>query len=263
MENKLEFEYLPIDEIDVSFFNVRKSNPEENIDELTNSIKEIGVQQPVVVFKKNGRYELIIGQRRYLACKKLKKQKIPAIITTIENDIEALILSFSENIHRLDLEYRDKMTVATKLLSEFKDIKKVAEKLGVSVQTVRNWLGYSAVPEQIKEMVEEQKLGATTALNISKGISDTEKAIKVAKKVSETPRSRDKRLFIRLAKENPEKSVNEISAVLKVRRKNKITIDLTPNIVKALKKACETYESEPEEITLEALEEWLKRRGFY
>ncbi|GAI04140.1 unnamed protein product, partial [marine sediment metagenome] len=77
---KLKFEYLPLDKIDISISNVRKTNLKEGIDELANSIKEIGVQQPIVVSTKGERYELIIGQRRYLACKKIGKKEIPALI---------------------------------------------------------------------------------------------------------------------------------------------------------------------------------------
>jgi ParB family chromosome partitioning protein len=80
---KMKFRYLPLDKIDISISNVRKSNPEESIDELAGSIKEIGVQQPIVVFPKGNRYDLMIGQRRYLACKKLGLKDIPAFITTI------------------------------------------------------------------------------------------------------------------------------------------------------------------------------------
>jgi len=106
---KLNFEYLPLDKIDISLSNVRKANAniEEGIGELASSIKEIGIQQPVVVFQKGDRYELIIGQRRYLACEELGLREIPALITSVKNETAATIKSFSENIHRLDLEYRD------------------------------------------------------------------------------------------------------------------------------------------------------------
>ena len=81
---KLNFEYLPLDKIDISLSNVRKANAniEEGIGELASSIKEIGIQQPVVVFQKGDRYELIIGQRRYLACEELGLREIPALITS-------------------------------------------------------------------------------------------------------------------------------------------------------------------------------------
>jgi ParB family chromosome partitioning protein len=69
---------LPVAEIDVSHLNVRKSKVTEGIDELAQNIKEIGLQQPIVVFKKGQRYEVIIGQRRLLAYRKLGRKEIPA-----------------------------------------------------------------------------------------------------------------------------------------------------------------------------------------
>ena len=86
MAKQLQFEPIDINEIDVSLSNVRKSNLKEGIEELAKSIAEIGVQQPVVVFqKKNKRFELIIGQRRYLACQSLGMTKVPALITTVKD----------------------------------------------------------------------------------------------------------------------------------------------------------------------------------
>jgi len=258
---KLKFEYLPLNKIDISVSNVRKSNPEERLDELANSIREIGVQQPVVVFPKGDRYELLIGQRRYLACKKLGLEDIPALITTVKDETEATIKSFSENIHRLDLEYRDKMQVATELLNKLGSISKVAGHLGVSPQTVTNYLGYAATPEPIKKMVDERKLSASTATRIAKSILDEEKAVKIAEIIIETPRSEDRRKIIDVAKENPQKTPEDIVKTLKEQKFKKVTIDLTPRVADALEQACREYKSDAKDITMEALEEWLKRRG--
>lgn len=259
---KLKFDYLPLDKIDISISNVRKSNLEEGIDELANSIKEIGVQQPIVVSSKGDRYELIIGQRRYIACKKLRKKEIPALITSVKNETESIIISFSENIHRLDLEYRDKMEVATELLSNLGSVNEVAKHLGVSPQTVRNYIGYAAVPEPIKKMVDERKLSASTATRIIKNIPDEKQAVKIAEKIQETPRSEDKRKIIDVAKENPKKTPKEIVKIAKEQKFRKVTIDLTPRVADALSQACQKYKSDAEDITTEALEEWLNKRGF-
>ena len=259
---RMKFEYLPLHKIDISISNVRKSNLEEGIDELADSIKEIGVQQPVVVYKKGDRFELIIGQRRYLACKKLEMKQIPALLTSVKDETDATIKSFSENIHRLDIEYRDKMQVATELLNRLGSIKKVASHLGVSEQTVRNYLGYSAVPEKIKELVDENKLSASTAIRIAKSIEDEDKAFRIAEKVRETPRSEDRRKIIDIARENPRKSASEIANIAKRQKFKKISIDVTPRVSDALAKACSEYEAQAEDITLEALEEWLVKRGF-
>jgi ParB family chromosome partitioning protein len=261
---RLEFRYLTLDKIDVSISNVRKAKLEEGLDDLAKSIEEIGVQQPIVVSEKpDGRFDLIIGQRRYLASHRVEGLKtIPALITTVKNETEAVIISFSENIHRLDLEYRDKMRVATELLSKLGSTRKVAERLGVTPQTVRNYLGYAAVPEEIKRMVDKGDLRPSTATRIAKSIPDEKQAVRIAEKIKEIPRSEDKRMIIDLAKENPDKSLEEIDELAEERKFEEVTINVTPRIADALDQACKRYESDPEIITAEALEEWLRRRGF-
>jgi len=265
VQKKLRFDYLNLDQIDVSLSNVRKSNLEEGIDELARSIAEIGVQQPVVVFeKKDKRYELIIGQRRYLASKKAGETEIPAVITRVADETESLVKSFSENIHRLDLEYRDKMQVALELRERLNSIRAVAQRLGVSPQTVKNYLGYAGVSEKMKKMVDQKKLSASTALRISRGIADEDLALKVAAKIEEIPRGEQRNLFIDVAMENPrEKRVDKLAAIANTAAKmKKITIYVTERMWNAIAEASKEYGSGREEVVKEAVEEWLGKRGF-
>jgi len=260
---KLTFDYLPLDKIDISLSNARKTNLEEGIDELAKSIKKIGIQQPVVVFKKkDGRFELIIGQRRYLASKKLGLKEIPALITSAKNETDATLVSFSENIHRLDLEYRDKMQVAIVLLNNLGSVKKVADHLGLSHQTVRNYLGYAGVEDDIKKMVDEGKLSAGTALLIAKNIPDEKQAIDIAKKVKEMPRAEDRKKLIYGAKDNPHKPAAEVAKIVKRQQLREITLHLTETVYRALEDASKKYESDKEDIAVEGVEEWLQKRGF-
>ena len=261
---KLSFDpEMPLEKIDISISNVRRTNIEEGLDELAESIREIGVQQPIVVFRKSdNRFELIIGQRRYLACKKIGKKTIPALITTIDNETDALIKSFIENIHRLDLEYEDKMAVATELLTKLKTVKNVAKALGVDSQTVKRYLGYSAVPEPIKKMVAEGKLSANTAIRIKDNISNEKQAIEIAEKIREIPRGEDKTEIIDIAKQNPDKDAKEVYEIAKKRKPRKISFDLSERIYEALSQASRKYNSDKKIIILEALEDWLKNRGF-
>jgi ParB family chromosome partitioning protein len=262
LEGKFELKYIPINAVDVSKLNVRTVNKEAGLEELTDSIKEIGIQQPVVVAKKGDRYELIIGQRRFLAAKNAGLQVIPAIIRTIENEQEALIASLSENIHRMDLDYKDKNQVAERLLVQLGSTRKVAKAIGLSEQTVRNYLGYSIVPEKMKQMVEQKRINAQTAIRIARSISDEKKAVQIAEKVREIPSSRSRQLIIDLGKEKPDASVEELMNIIKKTSFGKLTIDLTPNVAEALEKACRSYNTNEVEIATEALSTWLKQRGF-
>lgn len=262
---RFKFEYLPLKDITVSeTLNVRKANIRKGLEDLIRSIQEIGLQQPVVVYeKKDGseKYELIIGQRRFLACNELGMEKIPALVVSVENETEALLRSFSENIQRLDLEPSDKMTVAATLRRELGSISKVAKRLGVTEQTVRNWLGFAGVPDPIRRMVEEGKFGTTTALRISRKIPDPKFAEQVAAKIRELPRSSDRNLLIDLAAEWPGEDLEQIRQLAK-KRGMKVEIHLTPGVASALDQACKKYESTREDLTTQAVEDWLRQKGF-
>jgi len=262
MQPTFQYQPIPVDKIDVSPANARTEDVEEGLDYLVRSIDEIGLQQPIVVYKDRGRFRVLIGQRRFLACKRLGWNEIPALVRTIDNETQAAILSLSENIHRLDLGYRDKMRVAVLLLKDLNTIPKVADRLGVSAQTVRNWLGYAGVPEKLKDMVERRKISAQTALAISRSVPDEKEAVEIAKKVREEPTSERRSIVIETARLNPGKSASEIDALVKKQKTTTVTLNLTPRIADALDAACRDYRGERSEIATAALEEWLGKRGF-
>lgn len=259
----MHLEYISLNQVEISNFNARKDNVNEGLSELAENIREHTLQQPIVVYKKGDKFEVIIGQRRTLAYKMLGEVEIPAIITSIQNDTDLLMKSFSENIHRLDLNYRDKMTVATHLKKIYNNsISEVAKHLGVSQSSVRKYLGYADVPESIKEMVDAGKLSPSTALRIWQNILNEDQAIRIAEKIIETQRSQDRNLLIELAKKYPDKSLDEIVELAKKSKFLKITIDLTPTVASALTKACDDFHSEPQLIAFEAIDVWLKSKGF-
>lgn len=262
MKRRLEFKYVPLNKIYISRSNVRKTNAQEDIDELVRNIESIGIQQPIVVISKENRYELIIGQRRYYASKIARLREIPAIITTVKNQTDAMIRSFSENIHRLKLDYRDKMNVATSLLNQLGSVSAVSSALGVSEPTVRNYLGYDGVPEELKKLVSDRKISAATATEISKNIPDKKEAVAIAKKVIEAPRGDRRRAIIETAKENPDKGAAEIDRLSKKQHFRKIILHLTPRVANALSAACRDFSSEPADIARDVLEEWLISQGF-
>lgn len=254
---------LAIGKIDISIDNVRKKKVEERLHELKGSIKAIGLQQPVKVAKRNSRYELIVGQRRLLACKSLGWKTIPALVVPTQSRVDIILASFSENIYRTKLSYSDKMEAAIRLYKELGSVAAVAKRLGVTAHTVKNYMGYAAVPGEIKKMVEEGKLGVKTAMEIAKNVADEKKAISIARKICEKPRGEEKRAYLDAAMEDPSASLNEIDRRAQRRKYKKVTIHLSEKVADSLAKACDQYDSDPAEIAKDALVDWLQDEGFF
>lgn len=104
---------LPLDQIDLSEHNVRKNlidgEADSGISDLANSIERQGLLNPIIVFRKpNGRYSLIAGQRRFLAMRQLGRQTIEATVRANVPEGEATAISLIENVHRADMNPRDK-----------------------------------------------------------------------------------------------------------------------------------------------------------
>jgi len=104
---------VPISSIDVSEFNTRKNladgQHDSSIDDLAQSIERQGLLSPITVSTKaDGTYAVIAGQRRLLACRQLGWTEIPAVIRSNISDAAATALSLVENVHRADMNPRDK-----------------------------------------------------------------------------------------------------------------------------------------------------------
>jgi ParB/RepB/Spo0J family partition protein len=260
---------IPLEDIIVSKDNARTLEIFSGLDDLAKSIKEIGLQQPIIVFPikgKEGKYELIIGQRRFLAYKNFLKEKktIPAIVLKKPmNNVDALAYSFSENIHRQELDIKDKILVAMKLLKELGDIKSVANKLNVHENTIRNYLGWAAVPEEIKSLVESKKISKQTAIRISKTNENSVRAIAIANQVIEAPRREDRNAIIQTSIDYPTYEPERIAVEAKKRKFKSFKIDLTDVAADALERASNKYDLEPSELVTQVLIEYLKNEGFY
>ena len=111
---------LPIDKIEVSEDNVRHTKRKAGLEDLKDSIKKYGLIQPVVVIEKGGKYDLIVGQRRYLAFLELGKTTIPAFIIEPLDKTSRTIVSFGENIQRKKLPYQDTIEACDFLYDKFK-----------------------------------------------------------------------------------------------------------------------------------------------
>lgn len=266
MTERIVVHDIPLKDIVISKNNARRILDPKALDELAQSIRDIGVQQPVIVFPIAGqkaKFELIVGQRRFLASQKAGKTAIPAIIKKPMDSVGALAYSFTENVHRAELDWKDKVEATLTLLKELGNIHAVAEKLSVSETTVRNYLGYAAVPEPLKEMVETGQISRPIAVRIAKANPEVEKAVAIAKLVKEAPRRKTRRAILQTNIENPTYTPEQVADEAPKLKFRHIIIDLTDKAAIALQQASEKYSMEPTEIATQALIDYLKSERFY
>ena len=142
---------LLVDEISPNRMQPRSFFDDKKLEELVASIEEYGILQPVVVQKANSGYELIVGERRWRASKKLGLKKIPALIREV-SDEQSLEIAIIENIHRQDLNPIEEAEAYARLSSEFALTQEmVANKVGKSRAAVANTLRLLNLSEILKE----------------------------------------------------------------------------------------------------------------
>lgn len=170
----MEIKEIKMKEIQLSEYNTRKDlnagTEDAGIEDLANSIKEKGLLNPIIVRKMaDGGYELIAGQRRFLACQKLGWESIPAIVRAVADDTDATIISLVENVHRADMNPIDKARAYQKIYEKYEDITKVAKETGVSVSTIKKYLTLLNLAPSIQEKLTtaEGPAGISTLAKIA------------------------------------------------------------------------------------------------
>jgi ParB family transcriptional regulator, chromosome partitioning protein len=144
---------IPIEKVRANKYQPREDFNQEALDDLANSIREKGFIQPVLVRFKDNEYELIAGERRFRAAKKLGYKEIPAIIKEA-TDLDSLELSIIENVQREDLNPIDQANAYKRLQEEFNMTQeKVADTIGKDRATVANILRLLNLPAKIQEYV--------------------------------------------------------------------------------------------------------------
>jgi ParB family chromosome partitioning protein len=156
-----------------------------NIEELKSSIKEKGVLEPILVRPKAGKYEIIAGERRYLASKSIGLKDIPCIEMNVE-DNEAMEISLIENLQRKDLDVFEEAD-GLKTLAEIYNYNhaQIAQKLGKARSTVTEIINLSKIPAAVREMCHNHAITSrTTLIEISK-LKSEEDMIRLIKAISE------------------------------------------------------------------------------
>ena len=162
-ETKIEIQknQLSISEIVPNKYQPRKNFDAENLEDLTNSIRERGILQPIIVRKSKdniSKFEIIAGERRWLAAQKAGLHNVPVVITEAD-DLRSLEFAIVENVQRHDLNSLEEAQGYKRLINEFNyDQEKVSKFIGKSRSHISNCLRLLTLPDDVIKLIEHKKL---------------------------------------------------------------------------------------------------------
>ena len=235
-ETKVEPEknQLPISDLSPNKYQQRKIFDEASLEDLTNSIKQRGMIQPIIVRNSNNekaKYEIIAGERRWLAAQKAGLHNVPVVVTEAD-DLKSLEFAIVENVQRHDLNPLEEAQGYKRLIDDFSyDQEKVSKFIGKSRSYITNSLRILTLPEDVMKLIEKQKLSAGHA----KILVGLENASFVANKIIEKKLSvRQTENFVKLFKgkklrSKATKDANIIALELSVSNKIGLNVDIQNN----------------------------------
>ena len=229
-ETKIESQnnQLSISEMIPNKYQPRKIFDENSLNELTKSIEQRGVLQPIIVRKSNhdkSKFEIIAGERRWLAAQRAGLHNVPVVITEAD-DLKSLEFAIVENVQRHDLNPLEEAQGYKRLIDEFSyDQEKVSKFIGKSRSHITNSLRLLILPEEVIKLIETQKLTAGHA----KILVGLENAGFVANKIVEKKLSvRQAENFVKIFKNKKQKSNNKDANIkdLEISVSNKIGLNV-------------------------------------
>ena len=198
-----EVQEVPLDKLTIGKAQVRTSNVDKEIDELADSIRKVGLLEPIVICpsEMEGQYEIVTGQRRFLAHQRLGKDTILAAILDGRVDEQtAKVLSVTENLVRRDLNSKDLIDVCTYLFRHYGSVKNVAAETGLPYEKVRQYVKYEQLVPELKPLVDDGTVPLATALRAQQAASmdgdvNLEEAIKFAQEMAPMSGAQQKKIL--------------------------------------------------------------------
>ena len=182
---KIETNKVSIKDLVRNKYQPRKNFNKENLEELTNSIREQGVIQPIIVRpdkSSEGKYEIIAGERRWLASQNAGLHEVPVVILNVD-DVKSLEFAIVENVQRQDLNPIEEARGYQKLIDNFNyNQEKLSKFIGKSRSYIANSLRLLTLPEEVLKMVEQGNLSAGHARSLIGLMNSVDIAKKIIKK---------------------------------------------------------------------------------
>jgi ParB family chromosome partitioning protein len=261
---------VALDDLVIGKAQVRLRDVGKEIKELADSIRVVGLLEPIVVCpaEKPGKYEIITGQRRFLAHKELKRKMIlAAILDERVDETTAKVLSITENLVRRDLNQKDLIDACTSLFKKYSSVKDVAEETGLPYDKVREYVKYDRLVPELRKLVDGGEVDMRTALRAQDAASVTGKvnrveAVKFAKEMAPMSGAQQKKI-VKEREEKPTADVDDLIEAAKTGEKiTQVVVTLTAAMHQSLQNYAKEQGTTQDDAAATLIEEALGGKGF-
>lgn len=225
---------INIENIEPCSFQPRTEFNQEALETLAQSIKEKGILQPLLLRKKGEKYEIIAGERRWRAAKLAGLKAVPAVIKNL-TDSETLEIALIENLQRENLSAIEEAEGLNRLMSEYEYTQEVIAKvIGKSRSHIANTLRLLSLPDEIKQMIKENKLsaghartlvGKDNAAELAAKIINEGLSVREAEALAANSKELDVKNIAPKAQKTIDKDIEKIMADLEAKLKLKVKIN--------------------------------------
>jgi ParB family chromosome partitioning protein len=265
-----ELKDIPLGDLVVGKGQVRVKDVGKEIEELAESIRAVGLLQPIVVCpaEQKGKFEILAGQRRFLAHKVLKKATIrAAVLESRIGPTEAKALSLIENLVRRSISSKELIDACTSLFLHYGSMKAVGEELGLSERVVSQYVKGARLSAPLKDLVEKREITLETALRATDAASvsgkiDQKEALALAKEMAQMSGVQQKRI-IKERESDPERPIEDVIEAAKSSEK---LVQVIATLSAATHRSLQAYAADDginqDEAAATLIEEGLKSKGF-
>ena len=270
MAKIIDYREIPLDDLVIGLGQVRTDNPGAGVEDLAASIEAQGLLQPIVVCeaRQPGKWEILTGQRRFLAYRMLNRETISAaVLDSRVEEAEAKTISITENLIRRKLTGKELKDGILYLYNIYGSVKDVVRATGLPYREVRDYVKYPRLVQQLKALVDEGQVDVNAALRAQdsatddNGEVDTQDALVLAQEMASMSGAQRKKVT-QERKDNPDKPVVDVIEDAKSgSRVIQVVAAVTLDVHQAIQKVAREEGINQGEATVILIEEALTGRG--
>lgn len=271
MAKIVEYRDIPLDDLVIGKGQVRTENPGKEIEDLAMSIESQGLLQPILVCaaRETGKWEILTGQRRFLAHKYLKREIIPAaILDERVDEAQAKAISITENLIRRQLSGKELKDGILYLYNIYTSVSDVVKATGLPRTKVQDYVKYPRLLTELKKMVDDgvvdinAAVKAQDAANDDDGIPDAEIAVKLAQEMAQMTGVQRKKIT-KERRDHPNRPLDDVIENAKTGAKvMQVIATVTQDTHAALQKFAKEEGTNQDEAAVTLIEGALVDRGF-